>query len=514
MGVPPQIILKARLSPHFGVNETVKDALMKTDAELKSDNASAAVETDRQSEACAPSVAGQPGSEAASPADAASGEGAAKAEIAKVVEPSVNSEKMSSPGATGGNNSIGESPVAAGAPASAEIDPLGDALAALERKDYATAQRLFEALGRKDAAQGITDALAALERKDYPAAHGLFEALSLKGSAVARVKRSAQPIPGPARSAAGPARSESVGKEQPNSAGTPLEVIRIEDEAYRRPPQAGGARSRILRPVLFGAGLVLVAIFGASALYGSPTNWTFGAMKGLAIAGLASAVDVVKAPLETIRGPGGREEDFRAALAQVTVRLDRIERDYGARLDALSQRIDQNTSFPSADVSARLERLEKKAAVFAVPGSEYADVAARLDKLEKRSTVAAAPASELADLATRLNRLEKTAAVPIANSAKPPSSATPKQSALVAKAEPSAPNEIARPDSTKPLLRDYSVEDVQDGMAVVDSRYGAQQVAPGDFIPGAGRVLRIERRGRDWFVVTSHGIIASSPGPY
>jgi len=79
----------------------------------------------------------------------------------------------------------------------------------------------------------------------------------------------------------------------------------------------------------------------------------------------------------------------------------------------------------------------------------------------------------------------------------------------MARAEPSA----SSPENPKPLLRDYSVEDVRDGIAVVDGRYGPQQVAPGDFIPGAGRVLRIERRGGDWFVVTSLGVIASGPSP-
>lgn len=81
---------------------------------------------------------------------------------------------------------------------------------------------------------------------------------------------------------------------------------------------------------------------------------------------------------------------------------------------------------------------------------------------------------------------------------------------LLARVEPSAANAGARADDPK-LLRDYSVEDVRFGIAVVDSRYGSQQVAPGDTIPGAGRVLRIERRGANWFVVTSLGVIASGP---
>ena len=186
--------------------------------------------------------------------------------------------------------------------------------------------------------------------------------------------------------------------------------------------------------------------------------------------------------------------DLRAALTQATVRLDRIEQEYGARLDKLGQRIDQDTSSPSADIAARLDSLEKRAAAPVAPGSEYADVAARLDKLEKKVAAAAGPAPGLAEISTRLGRLEKSAAVAAPVTAKPLPAAGPKPSTLVARAGPSASNEIAKPDSTKPLLRDYSIEDVQGGMAVVDSRYGAQQVGPGDFIPGAGRVLRIERR--------------------
>jgi hypothetical protein len=83
----------------------------------------------------------------------------------------------------------------------------------------------------------------------------------------------------------------------------------------------------------------------------------------------------------------------------------------------------------------------------------------------------------------------------------------------MARAEPSAPNETGRSDSPGPLLGDYSVENVRDGIAVVDGRDGPQEVAPGDSIPGAGRVLRIEKRGRDWFVLTSRGVIASGPAP-
>ena len=403
----------------------------------------------------------------------------------------------------------------------AAVNPLGDALSALERRDYATAQRLFEALGRKAAAEAIKDALAALDRKDYVTAQGLFGALSLEGGAAARTG-SAPTTPALAKlagSAWGPTASDSGDKAQQKPATSPLEVIPLLDAASRRPvPQAKKAKARGLKSLLLGTGLVLIAIVGASALYGSPSNSTFATTKSQAIAGLASTVDVLKAPLEAITRLTGREEersamrDLSAALTQVTIRLDQIEQQHGARLDKLGERIDQDSSARSADVAARLE--EKKAAAPAASASEFADVVARLDKLEKKAAAPAAPASEFADIKTRLNKLEKAAAVSAASSAKSLLPATPKQSTLAARAERSASNEIARPENPKPLLRDYSVEDVQDGMAVVDGRYGPQQVAPGDFIRGAGRVLRIERRGGDWVVLTSTGVISSGPARY
>ena len=301
---------------------------------------------------------------------------------------------------------------------------------------------------------------------------------------------------------------------------SPFEVIPLADAAYRRPPpQAEKSKSRRLRPLFLGTGLMLFAIFGVSAIYGSPLNWTFPTTKSQVIAGLSSGANVLKADLAAITGQGAREEgrpamrDPSAALTELTVRLDQIEHEYGARLDKLGERVDQDSSSRFADIGARLDNLEKKAALPAPPVSESADVVARLDKLEKRVALAAAPSSEIAGLTTRLNKLEKRAAVAGASSANPLPPAAPKQSSLMARADPSAPNESARSDNPGPLLRDYSVEDARDGIAVVDSRSGPQEVAPGDSIPGAGRVLRIEKRGGDWFVLTSSGVIASGQAP-
>ena len=133
-------------------------------------------------------------------------------------------------------------------------------------------------------------------------------------------------------------------------------MIPLADAAYRRPlPQAEKVKSRRLKPLLLGTGLALIAIFGVSAIYGSPLNWTFPTTKSQAIEGLASAVDVVKADLEAITGESAREKersamgDLSAALTEATGRLDRIEHEYGARLDKLSERVDQDSSSRLAD---------------------------------------------------------------------------------------------------------------------------------------------------------------------
>ena len=172
---------------------------MKIDAELNSETSSAAGETGGPSHGKSP-AASAPESEAAMPA-AASTEGSpagageddqGKAVMTQVVEPSVEKGKSSSAAETGGDHQVGDTASATALPEAAAVDPLGEALAALDRRDYATAQRLFEALGRKDAAAAIENALAALDRKDYATAQGLFEALGETGAGGALASGSAR----------------------------------------------------------------------------------------------------------------------------------------------------------------------------------------------------------------------------------------------------------------------------------------------------------------------------------
>jgi tetrahydromethanopterin S-methyltransferase subunit G len=443
--------------------------------------------------------------------------------VSQFVEPSGGPKRVSSAGAIGEDGPSPNSSVAVALSLAPATDPLRDALAALDRGDYATSQRLFETCGRKDAAAAIEGAWAALGRGDYATAQQLFESLSETGVTGSKVRQSASPnSAAPKVATSGPgSKVESDSGARLNPASSPIEIIPFVDPASCQSLRHAEKRTPWRkRSLLLGSGLLIVATCGTYAIYGSPPNWLFAAVESQAVARLGAAVNAFKAPLEAITRPTEREEErsaiqaVSAALTQLTIRLDHIERDYGARLDKFGERINQDSSSRFSEVEARLDKLEQRAAA-PDAAAEFADVAARLDKLEKRVVAAAQPASELTDIAARLDKLEKRATVAATpSSAKPLVSATQKQSTLMARAEASASIQRARPNGPTPLLQNYSVEDVRDGIAVVDSRFGSQQVAPGDFIPGAGRVLRIERRGDDWIVLTSLGMITADPGAY
>ena len=316
---------------------------------MNSENSSGPGETGAQSQGSELSVARPLVSEAATSApaaDAASGEGSAatgardegeaKAAIAQRAEPSIKAERNFFAGKIGRNHEIGDLPVAVASFDGAAVDPLREASAALDDRDYATAQRLFEAVGRKDVAEAIKDALAALDRKDFAKAQGLFEALSQKGAAAAQVTGAAAQVKGaaaaqvkeaaaahvnelapaspappkPATLAGGPMASDSWNKALQRPLTSAPEVVPLADAAYRRPPpQAEKAKSRRLKPLFLGAGLVAFAVFGVSAIYGSPLNWTIPVTKSQAIAGLSSGAHILKADLEAVRGGSAREEE-------------------------------------------------------------------------------------------------------------------------------------------------------------------------------------------------------------
>jgi hypothetical protein len=189
-----------------------------------------------------------------------------------------------------------------------------------------------------------------------------------------------------------------------------------------------------------------------------------------------SAIDSAKAHDELIelrrsvgeiRSSSASSQELSAALAQLAQRVERLDREESARVDKLGDRFGHEAGAQVAELSARIENLEKKVVAAAAPPP---------------------PPS-------------------------PPSQ--PKQPALSPKFGANVSMEttgsIERP---RPLLRRYVVLGVRDDVALIEGRDGQYAVRPGDVLPGAGRIERIEREGGSWVVLTDQGLIGAAEPPY
>jgi hypothetical protein len=254
-----------------------------------------------------------------------------------------------------------------------------------------------------------------------------------------------------------------------------IETARLHLIPYRASAQAegaDGARAAARWPrrwtIGLAAGLALVAAVAAAGAYDYARRSSLLAAKAEESRSLAQTVKALEDRIDAIEAARTRDEsaDLRKLAAEIKAESG-AARDLGGAFTQLTARVDR----VDHDQSARLDKLA--------------------DRIDHEST------ARIADLATRVDKLEK------------------RQAAPAAKPDPGVSNEttgsIARPQAP---LRGYWLVEVQDGSAIVDGRDGPQQVAPGDFLPGAGRVQRIERRGQGWVVVTTSGLIVADQSPF
>ena len=246
----------------------------------------------------------------------------------------------------------------------------------------------------------------------------------------------------------------------------------------------GFAEGKRLQIAAIAAGFAAIGLIGAVTLYERSGQAQALALQKTENELLAATVRTLKTKVEALEVIRARDDtaDLRktigevkaglassresaAALAQLAARFDKSQHDQDARLAKLSDKVDHDAASRNADLVARIEKLEKNPAA---------------------PIVAALPP-------------------PVPAPASP--AALPKQPAVLPQPAPvsrDVTGSIARP---RPPLHDWVVRDVHDGIAMIEGRDGEREVSAGDLIPGAGRVERIERRGRDWAVVTNLGTI-------
>jgi hypothetical protein len=131
---------------------------------------------------------------------------------------------------------------------------------------------------------------------------------------------------------------------------------------------------------------------------------------------------------------------------------------------------------------------------------QFAKLAERLDRVERAQ---AEPAAKLAHIAEVIDRLEKksvTASTAVA---------APETTGSIAASAPASPADAKPPEN---VLREWIVQDVRGGRALVQNRYGAIfDIGAGSVLPGLGKVETIKRQDNQWVVVTAHGLIFSAP---
>lgn len=221
-------------------------------------------------------------------------------------------------------------------------------------------------------------------------------------------------------------------------------------------------------------------------------------------------VPVDEAPHPASAGPGAPPRSFRfAALAAAIACAAGI----GALAGSLTasgighERLAQAGSKP-ADSHEVIQALKtQRAELSALKASldsesrsasaQFGKIADRLNSLEHAQADASATSARIAEAVDRLDKRN---------------AAAPELTGSIAANPQAAPAAVPKPAAAAPVLHDWVVQQVRNGRAMVESRYGAFfLVAAGSPLPGLGRVQEVKRQNGEWIVVTEKGLITSNP---
>jgi hypothetical protein len=191
--------------------------------------------------------------------------------------------------------------------------------------------------------------------------------------------------------------------------------------------------------------------------------------------------------------------DSNAALAQFNTRADRLEHDEAAKHEEI------------ADLRKTIAELKSSLAAAHDSSATLAQFNARADRVEHDE------AMHNADFTARLEKLEKKVPAPtVAAVSQPPAASVPVPVALTKQPAPPVAANVSK-ETTGSIapqtpIHGWFVREVHGNMALVEGPYGFRQIGPGDTLPGAGHVERIERRATGWTVVTDRGVISGGYG--
>ncbi|MCI0735854.1 MAG: hypothetical protein L0Y50_06210 [Beijerinckiaceae bacterium] len=200
----------------------------------------------------------------------------------------------------------------------------------------------------------------------------------------------------------------------------------------------------------------------------------------------------------------------RLSRGELSRTVQAMSRDLRALQESLAAlRADQShmeKSFLGYDsMNARLD------AVMTETSAAIAGIADRIERLHRD------PETKLAQINARLDRMERKLTYPFAaetDGSGPAPAGGSQRHAQAASEAPRPPLEATEGQRRPRLIRNWVVHDVYGGVALLESPRGTIEVAPGEILPGAGRVKSIERRGPGWIVITSQGVVDMARNNY
>jgi hypothetical protein len=214
-----------------------------------------------------------------------------------------------------------------------------------------------------------------------------------------------------------------------------------------------------------------------SALVASGIGFAAGAGLLLATIGAMGVGRLIAAPNAKAAPSGAAVEETRVLKQTVS--------ELGTQVAALKASVESANRQASNQRAQIAERYQRDARAQTELQSRLAKIGDTVERLEKRVTAAAAA--------------ETTGSV------------APRYAA--AAAETQLPAAEAKPLARPPVAAGWSIRDVFRGRAVVASRRGLFEAAPGMHLPELGRVEAVTRENGRWVVVAEKGIITTMRRP-
>jgi hypothetical protein len=239
-----------------------------------------------------------------------------------------------------------------------------------------------------------------------------------------------------------------------------------------------------------GAALAVGALLGGGvmAMTRSP------GVSGDAVAALSTTLDAGRT--ETARLASDIAQLHRV-LADLRASTDTARKEATARSSALGERIaqlDKSLNTKTAALGERFEQIERE------QNTRIANLTAQLDRRTAAAPAAKAEPTQTGSLADTPRGGETKAADARSGEAK------------LADAKPAEVKAKPAASEKPPVIDGWAVRDVYDGTAILENRRRRLvEVAPGDVLPGVGRVEGVERHGREWVVVTRQGLVTPQP---